>query len=299
MDNAVIRHAGIEDTEQILAMVREMNISDYLHEIWPVWVQNTSAVHLVTMVEGRIAGCIHGRLSAGQDAWAQGLRVTTGLRHRGIATSLLTALEEELRRKGARTIFATISRFNHLSLMTVAKLEWEVAFSIIRRRLKIDSLQAAVKKVPCGNQPLLDLREISRIVRLSGVLASRRATAFFKRVYFSMTQEFLREALVADVVRTNDFPAAVAILDPDPAEDKGLWVITLSGAPSGMAPLFINLAAEAAQNQIDLIVDSPDDPEIQAVLDDLGFEPAGKDGRFVVVRKELVQSRPENVSERI
>jgi N-acetylglutamate synthase-like GNAT family acetyltransferase len=299
MDEAIIRHAGIEDTEKIMAMVREMDTSDYLQEIWPTWVQNKRAVNLVTLVGGHIAACLHGRMSAGQDAWAQGLRVTTGLRRRGIATSLLTALEEELRRKGARNIFATISRFNPLSLATVTKLDWKVAYSIIRRRLKMDSSQSAVKILSLENQPSLDLCEICRIVCLSGVLASRRTTAFFRRMYSTMTEEFLREALATHVVRTNTFPEAVAILNKEPAENRGLWVIALSGAPSGMVPLLINLTAEAGQAELDLVVDSSDDPEIQAVLDDLGFEPAGKDGQFIVVKKELLPSLYDNVSERI
>lgn len=289
MDKAVIRRAGVEDTEEILAMLREMDSNDYLQYAWPIWIRDSEAVELVAVVEeGRIAGCIHGRLSNGQNGWAQGLRVRADLRRRGIATSLIANLERELCGKGARTVFATISRFNQPSLATVAKLNWKVVLSVIRRRLDAGSVRSVVKNHSSENRSLPDLHEISRIVRQGGILASRRATAFFKRVYFSMTDEFLQGALAAGVVRTNVFPAALAILDPEPAENEGLWVIALSGPVSGLTPLFVNLAAEAARNELDLIVDGSDEPEIQAVLDDLGFATAGKGEQFVVVKKELL-----------
>lgn len=288
MDKTVIRRSRKEDTEKILAMLLEMDSSDYLQKIWPVWMQDADNVQLVAMIDGRIAGCIHGRLSAGQDAWAQGLRVRADLRRRSIATYLITALEEELRRKGAHTVFATISKFNNPSLSTVGKLNWKVALTVIRRRLKTDPQRAADPRRPSLNLPEISRPEILRIVRLSGVLASRRAASFFKRIYFSTAEGFLKEAMAAGLVKTNASPAAFAILDPEPAEDKGLWVIALSGPPSGLTPLLINLAEEAARNELDLVVDSPDDPVIQAVLDDLSFAPAGKDGQFVVVKKELL-----------
>lgn len=283
MDKTVIRRSRKEDTEEILAMLLEMDSGDYLQKIWPVWMQDADNVQLVDMIDGRIAGCIHGRLSAGQDAWAQGLRVRADLRRRSIATSLLKALEEELRRKGAQTVYATISRFNIPSQSTVGKLNWETVLTVIRRRLKM-------KSQPPENPHWspLDPKEILKIVHMSGMPASRKAFAFFKRVYFSMTEGFLKEVIAAGLVRANTYPPAVAILDPDPEENKGLWVISLSGQPSGMTFLLINLEAEAARHNLDLIVDSPNDPGIQDVLDALGFAPAGEDGQFVVVKKELL-----------
>jgi N-acetylglutamate synthase-like GNAT family acetyltransferase len=296
MDKAVIRRAGTEDTEEIRAMVREMDSSDYLQETWKVWMQGAETVQLVALVDGRIAGCVHGRFSAGQSAWAQGLRIRTDCRRLGVATSLMTALEEELRREGARTVFATISRFNQPSLATVARRNWKIVLSVIRRRLNSNSPQSVVKNLPLGrpagealaHRPSLDFPEISRVIRPGGFPASRRAATFFRRVYFPMTEEFLREALAAGVVKTNAFPAAVAILDPELSENKELWVIAISGAPSGLALLFTDLALEAAQNEFAFVVDSPDDPEIQALLDDLGFSPAKKDGQFIVAEKKLL-----------
>lgn len=290
MDKAVIRRSRNEDTEEIMAMLLEMDSSDYLQETWPDWMKDTEDIQMTALVGGRIAGCVHGRISAGQDAWAQGLRVRADFRRRGIATSLITDLEEELRRKGARTVFATISRFNQPSLATVAGLNWKIFFPIIRRRLKTGSRRLAFfpQQHVASHRPSPDLHAVQRIVRLSGVPASRRAAAFFKRVYFSMTEEFLREALVSGVVRANTSPAAVAVLDPEPTENKGLWVVALAGAVSGLLGLIGDLAAEAACKELDLVADSPDDPEIQAVLDDLGFVPPGTDEQFMVVEKDLL-----------
>jgi hypothetical protein len=103
-----------------------------------------------------------------------------------------------------------------------------------------------------------------------------------------MTEEFLRDALAAGVVKTNASPAAVAILDRSAAADKKLWVTALSGTPSGLGLLLSDLALEAARNELAVVVDSPADPEIQALLDDLGFSPAEKDGQFVVAEKKLL-----------
>jgi N-acetylglutamate synthase-like GNAT family acetyltransferase len=214
MGKAVIRRAGVEDTEKILAMLLEMDSYDYLQHVWPVWIRDSETVELVAVVEGRIAGCIHGRLSNGQNGWAQGLRVRADLRRRGIATSLITTVERELCGKGARTVFATISRFNQPSLSTVAKLNWKVVFSVVRRRWNAESVLSVVRNRSSEDRSLLNLHKISRLVRQSGIFASRKAAAFFKRVYFSMSDEFLQEAVVAGVIRTNASPAAVAILDP-------------------------------------------------------------------------------------
>jgi hypothetical protein len=70
----------------------------------------------------------------------------------------------------------------------------------------------------------------------------------------------------------------ISIVKSDPA--------SLRHTP-GLIPLLINLALEAGQNELDLVVDSSDDPEIQTLLDNLGFAPAGKDEQFVVVEKNI------------
>jgi N-acetylglutamate synthase-like GNAT family acetyltransferase len=287
MGKAVIRRAGVEDTEKILAMLLEMDSYDYLQHVWPVWIRDSETVELVAMVEGRTAGCIHGRLSNGQDAWLQGLRVRTDFRRRKIATSLITTLEGELCGKGARTVFATISPFNQPSLSTFARLNWKVVFSVVRRRWSAESVLSVVRNRLSEDRSLLNLHEISRLVRQSGILASRRATSFFKRVYFSMTDEFLQEALAASAVRANTLHA-VAILAPELLENKGLWVTALSGTMPALTSLIINLAAEGARDGLDLVVDGSDEAEPRALLDSLGFATAGKDGQFVVVKKELL-----------
>ncbi len=285
MSRTVVRPAMHGDMEEILSMVREMDNGDYLLEAWKVWMQDRESVQLVALVDGHIAGCVHGRFSDGTDAWAQGLRVRPDLRRRGIATYLMTALEEELLRNGARTAFATIGRFNHPSLATVARLHWKTALSVIRRRLPLGAPQSGVMNLSAG--ATMDLAEIFGSLRLSGFPASRKANTFFKRVYFSMTEEFLNEALARNSIKTV-LPAAAAVLDPEPPEKDEMWVIAFAGQLNGLTPLFTNLAMEAAQKKCDLVVDSPDTAEIQALLDDLGFAHAGQEHQFTVVSKKLL-----------
>jgi hypothetical protein len=57
LDKGVIRRAWIGDTEEILAMLLEMDNSDYVQKIWPAWMRDTENVQLVALVDGRIAGC--------------------------------------------------------------------------------------------------------------------------------------------------------------------------------------------------------------------------------------------------
>lgn len=315
----IIRRAQGKDKEEILALIYGLNKNDYLCETWPLWMSEPDNLQLVAIVKDQIAGCVHGRMTAGSDAWAQGMRVRADFRRRGIATSLLSALENELYMLGAETVFAVIGRFNQPSLSTVAKLEWEIALPVVRRSLNNETLHLIAKdrstKTPrmrsiAGRQSILlsspprknrgpggnhsypsflsaDILGLSRITRVSGALASRKATAFFGRIYSSMTDEFLSEALAKNLLRINEYPPAVAFLDQQTDENKELWVIALSGYLSGLTPLLHSLAAEAAKGDLPLVVDSPADPDMQILLDCLGFAPSKKEGQYVVVKKIL------------
>lgn len=287
-DKAVIRPARREDTEELMAMLHEMDSGDYLQETWPVWMKEKENVQIVALVGGRIAGCIHGRISAGEDAWAQGVRVSSDLRRRGIATQLILSLEEELRGNGAKNVFAVISRFNRASLATIAGLNWKIIFPVNRRRLKSVVSEFTIDtegKISNGSSD--EISEINKLMCMKGMPASRRAAAFFKRVYFSMTEDFLSASQSSGLLRTNTLPRAFAVLDADPYENEEFWVIALAGAVKGLLSIFESMKAEAGRKGFDIIVDSPREPEVQALLDHLGFMPSGINEQFMVVKKQL------------
>jgi N-acetylglutamate synthase-like GNAT family acetyltransferase len=289
VDKAVIRPARHEDTEELMAMLHEMDSGDYLQETWPVWMKGKENLQIVALVGGRIAGCIHGRISAGEDAWAQGIRVSSDLRRRGIATQLIMSLEEELRGKGAKTVFGVISRFNRASLATVAGLKWEIIFPVNRRRLKtVVSGCISDSEGKISNRSSTEISEINRLMCMKGVPASRGAAAFFKRIYFSMTEDFLSASHSSGLLRTNTLPQAVAVLDAEPYKNKEFWVIALAGAVTGLLSIFESMKEEAGRKGLDIIVDSPQDPAVQALLDYIGFMPSGINEQYMVVKKYLI-----------
>jgi GNAT superfamily N-acetyltransferase len=278
----LIRKATNDDHEGIRDLCRTFKSDDYLPEIWPVWMASKNTVNLVAQIEDIIVGCIYGEILHEHDAWAQGLRVHDQYRKRGIGSTLMVALETELLQMGARSIFANIGVFNEASLATVFKLKWRVASHIIRRRIRppagfYEQLE------PFFSNTLMD------VVLNSPVLASLKKTAHFKRVYFSMSRQYVQQAIEKNAVRMAPDGRSFAIVDPDTDGLKRIWMVALFGQIPGIQWLIESFKKDAGRLGFELVVDSTAHVEIQSLMDSLGFDAPEKDGMYMVVQKDFLK----------
>jgi GNAT superfamily N-acetyltransferase len=280
----LIRKATNDDHNGIRELCRTFKSDDYLPEIWPVWMASKNTVNLVAQIEDVIVGCVYGEILHEHDAWAQGLRVHGQYRKKGIGSTLMGALENELLRMGARSIFANIGVFNEGSLATVFKRKWCVASHIIRRRIR----------PPAGFNEQLEpffSNTLMDVVLNSPVLASLKKTAHFRRVYFSMSRQYVQQAIDKNAVRMAPDGRSFAVVDPDTDGLKQIWVVALFGQISGIQWLIESFKGDAGRLGIELTVDSTSHVEIQSLMDSLGFEAPEKDGMYVVVQKDLLSHK--------
>lgn len=282
MKSLLIRKATPSDYEEIKNLCRIADPEDYLPDIWPCWLSAKNATNFVAQLDDCIVGCVYGEIIAPHEAWGQGLRVHKELRKRGIGTELMTALEEDLIRMGAKAVLGNIGIYNESSLATMFKLNWRIVSHINRRQTKPQN--------GFHRQPVQFPQEkIIHLVHHMPVLASNKKLAYFKRAYFSMNDQYLDQALNHQAIRVSPDGQSYAIMDFDTRDPaKRIWVVSLAGSMTGIGWLFESFMGEAGLLGMELVVDSPEDCELQSLMDDLHFEPAGKDGKYVVVKKELV-----------
>jgi len=282
LKNKLIRRATPEDYERIKAFCLADNPDDFVPGIWPIWMSGKNTVNLVAQVDDSIVGCVYGEILSGHDAWSQGLRVYHKCRNRGLGTDLMAALENELLKMGAQVIYANIGVSNTASLSTVYKLDWQDERHVIRRRI--------LPQTEFDGKPgQLSRDKTAILIRQHPILASIQKTAYFKRVYFSMNHHYLNQAFNRNAIRISSNERSYAILDfnTDPAEK--IWVTAMAGELSGILWLIESLVGEAGRLGAELVIDSLNNPAIQSLMDKLEFEPAGKEGSYVVVKKILIQ----------
>ena len=281
MKNLVIRPATLQDHESVITLSRKIDPEDYLPVAWPLWMKRNHSVNLVAQVDDQIVGCIHGEIIAPSEAWEQGIRVHPEMRRLGVATGLLARLQEALWSLGARRIFGTVSRSNEPSLALFSKLGRPIVSRISRRKARggVGSLSS----IPPGND-----EEVLQLLHQNPILASRRELSHFKRAYFSLTGDFLARMLNFGRVRVSHDRRSFALLDLDARESaEALWVVALAGETASIGRLFKDLLIEAGSSQKDLLVESPERLDLQALLDELGFDSPETDGRYVVIQKSL------------
>ena len=282
MKNKIIRRATPEDDEKIKAFCLADNPEDFVPGIWPVWMSGKRTVNLVAQADDLIVGCVYGEILSGQNAWLQGLRVSNKYRKKGLGTELIATLENALLRMGAQSIYANIGMFNRASLSTFYKSGWQDERQVLRRRI-IPHAKLAGKHVQLTREKIVNL------IRQHPILASIRKTAYFKRIYFPMNHSYIDQALNRNAIRFSLNERSYAILDFETNTAEKLWVTAMAGESSGILWLTESLVDEAGQLGAELVIDSMNNPTIQSLMDKLGFEPAGKEGTYIVVKKMLAQ----------
>jgi N-acetylglutamate synthase-like GNAT family acetyltransferase len=278
-----IRPAKAEDHESVITLSRKIDPEDYLPVAWPLWMKRDNAVNLVAQVDDQIIGCVHGEIIAPSEAWEQGIRVHPEMRRLGVATGLLARLQEALWSLGARRIFGTVSRSNEPSLALFSRLGRPIVSRISRRKAR-----GRVGSLSSSSIPPVSDEEVLELLHQNPVLASRRELSHFKRAYFSLTGDFLVRMLELGRVRISYDRRSFALLDLDARESaETLWVVALAGETASLEGLLKNVLIEAGALHKGVLVESPERPDLQAMLDELGFDPPEKDGRYVVIQKTL------------
>jgi N-acetylglutamate synthase-like GNAT family acetyltransferase len=277
----VIRRAREEDTPDIGELCRTIDPKDYVPNAWPIWMSNRNAINLVAQVGEKIKGCAHGEILAYPDGWAQAIRIHPTIQRKGIGSVLMAALEKELASMGVRAVFGNISAFNGPSLAFFSRQNWQIVWNI-KRRLAGRGSGIRRQQLPLLRQKALEL------FRSIPVLASIEKTAVFRRGYFSLNDTYLEKMIAGQAIRISSGGDAYALLDPDGKNsEKRIWVIALAGSITGIQQLLEEFLKEAGTLGAQLIVDSTDDLELQALMDDLQFRPPEKDDIYFVVKKEL------------
>ncbi len=240
----------------------------------------TNTINLVAVAGEQIIGCFYGEILTAQDAWVQGFRVHSDFRKSGIGTKLAVMLENELFQMGGKNIYANIGASNVASLSTAFKLKWEVDTHFLRRQIK--------PTIGLQKQPVLFSREnILKLIHNYPGLASCKRVAHFQRVYFSITKDFIDQAIQEKTIRISPEGRAYAITDLETDPAKKIWVVAINGEKAGIKWLLESFIEDAGYRGAELVVDSTKNAWLQSLMDKLQFMPAGKDDNYVVVKKDL------------
>jgi hypothetical protein len=126
------------------------------------------------------------------------------------------------------------------------------------------------------------------------VPASCKKAAYFQRAYFSMSTQYVKKAFNQNAIRVAPDGRSFAIIDFDTDQQKAIWVVAMTGQIPGIQYLLESFMGEAGRLGIELTVDSDENKEVQSIMDNLQFKPAGKDGMYLVVKKELFKPNRHN-----
>jgi hypothetical protein len=167
---------------------------------------------------------------------------------------------------GIRFIRCTVDSLNHPFQELVTKQGWRVVGSVGRRLGK--------DRIPrIGRLRKSGLRQAKQLVRSFPMLASRAIAHSPDRYYFRMTDMHLKFLVQKGAIIATENSSAYAILEHDPdIFARGVWITGLGGTRDGICSMLRQIAGGSGGHAFPLLVDSPDDPEIQEYMDEMGFK---------------------------
>ncbi len=102
MTSLIIRPARHSDIPLIAAWTQNtFDWGDYVADALPGWLDNPASQVIVAEEDGAVIATVTGTMVSPNELWAQGVRVHTDHRRRGIATAVSNALWEWARERGA------------------------------------------------------------------------------------------------------------------------------------------------------------------------------------------------------
>ncbi len=112
-----IREATLEDHEGVKAITAETwDGGDYLHHVYPEWLEGDNKHTLVATVDGEVAGLAQVVMLSEHEAWGQGLRTAPEHRGKGISEEITYELFDWAREQGAVVSRAMVFSWNQAGL---------------------------------------------------------------------------------------------------------------------------------------------------------------------------------------
>jgi GNAT superfamily N-acetyltransferase len=260
-----VREAIDSDREAIRALCERLDPRDYLPDAWDAWLASPENQMLLAHREKALIGCVFSALVAPGQVFSQGLRVHPDYHRLGVGTLLMHEQRRRLKERKIRIALGVTGANNQRARTFFRSIGWNELATVHRRRLpqwtKSGSGTASSALIP------------------DRLLVSREGLAHFRRIYFSADTHWLEQA--ASEGRWHARDGAHVLLDP-PSAEFGTWVVALGGTPTSLAALLSELSPPWSQPR-GLTVEGADRPEIQSVLDGLGFHPPEPDDSYVVV----------------
>ncbi len=276
-----VRNSSSKDIAAVQTLCALLEPNGYIPDAWAIWLKDTRSINLVADWDNKIVGCLHGELITSQEAWSQAMRIHPEYQRSGIASQLLTTIHNMLKHRGVSVVRGSIHTTNHQSQVFFKKLGWTEFARISRRSAQGGSFDL-------DRSPGTTLSDVISLWNTYPMLASRPHIGRFRRIYFTLTEEYLTELFQGGRVRVSSNNQAYALLDPvDPLSSDVMWVGGISGSLEGKETILRELLQEAKRQDQRLIVDGSDEPDFQTVFDAMGFEPPDEDGTFIIVEKWL------------
>ncbi len=260
-----LRQATDSDRGAVRALCQLLNPRDYLPDAWDAWLAHPGNQMLLAQSGEALAGCVFAASVAPGQVFSQGLRVHPDYRRLGVGTLLMNEQSRLLRERNVHIARGVTGAANRRARSFFESVGWKEIATIRRRRMP--------QWTPAGRETA------SQAPHLEGLLVSHEGAAHFRRIFFLADGAWLEQA--ARQGRWHASDGAHVVLDP-PSHEFGTWVVAMGGSPAALGALLRKLSPPWRELG-GLTVEATDQPALQSVLDDLGFEPPGAADSYVVV----------------
>jgi N-acetylglutamate synthase-like GNAT family acetyltransferase len=260
-----LRTARHADREAVHALCTRLDPHDYLPQAWDEWLAAAGSEMLLAHDGDDLVGCLYVALVAPGQAFSQGLRVDPAYRRRGAGSLLMHEQSRRLAARGLPVVRGVTGEGNRTARGFFATVGWTEIAAIRRRRLPAWS-PATPSRTATAAPP-------------ETMLVSRPGRAFYRRLYLAAQRADLEQA--ASDGRWHSRDGAHLLLDP-PAAATGTWIAAAGGPVAALRSLLRDLAPPWRAPG-GLTIEAAADPAVQAMLDELGFEPPGAADAYVVV----------------
>jgi GNAT superfamily N-acetyltransferase len=260
-----LRRAVESDRDAVRALCELLNPRDYLPGAWDAWLAGPENQMLLAHSGKILAGCLFAAPVAPGQAFSQGLRVHPDYRRLGVGTLLMDEQRRLLRTRNIHIARGVTGVDNRRARAFFGSVGWKEIATIHRRRM------------PQWTPP--DRETASPVPHFNGLLVSQEGIAHFRRIFFSADGTWLEHQ--ARQGRWHARHGAHVLLDPV-SHEFGTWAVALVGPPKALGALLRELSPPWS-GHAGLTVEATDHPELQSVLDQLGFQAPGTDDSYVVV----------------
>ncbi len=264
-----LRQAIESDRDAVRALCVLLNPQDYLPAAWDAWLSGSDNQMLLALSGKILAGCLFAATVAPGQAFSQGLRVHPDYRRLGVGTLLMNEQRRLLSTRNIRIARGVTGADNRRARAFFESVGWKEIAAIRRRRMS--------RWMPSGRETT------SQVAHLNDLLVSREGPAHFRRIFFLADQTWLDQKACEGCWHARD--GAHVLLDPV-SREFGTWAVALGGSPKALGALLRDLSPPWRSDG-GLTVEATDHPDLQSVLDDLGFQSPGTDDSYIVVEASL------------